>query len=188
MAQVIQKFVEFDAVHRDQDLAYAWAENRLERESAHCLLKAIAAQMCEAFPNAMSRSRLPASWMLEPLEQPHMQRVVLNSGRAVVVNRETGTTCPVIPESADLKECLIVTHVSDRCSINCAALNFAADEGFLWSAAFGLMHDLWNSVKSGAKAATGVPRCLQSGRPPASLPHCRVSCAQSTPPPYGRVR
>ena len=54
----------------------------------------------------------------------------------------------VLPDHFSIKNLEISTHITDRCSINVAMMNWAQSRsGILWHVVYGVHHDLWNTVK-----------------------------------------
>ena len=135
---------------RDDHVAALFIEDRVTRRATLHLLKALVSQLEHAIgPDVLTRARADGAF-LRPVKHGEHRSTV--RGVDVVKNEETGVIQRILPRHFDARQVLVLHNVVDRCSKNCAALNFLKAQNFAVVTSYGPLHDMWNSIKSAAKA------------------------------------
>ena len=136
--EALGKVVPIDLVLRDIRVAEGYIEEKLQRTTTHCQLRALASQLEDVVDKPMSRGMLPDAVRVLPFTDLDQRLVLLQSGVLVIVHRSTLQLVPVFPRGFDLASCLMLNHVVDRCAINVSMLYFAQWIGLLWTWRWGL--------------------------------------------------
>ena len=141
---------------RDQEVADAWVQDRVERHAAHASLRAVFAMVGACCgPRLLERSALP------PELQGIMRLNVTETRKSTDAGWCVGgggrdDLVPVIPPGWRSRDVFIVNHTVDRCGIGASGLAFAmARQQLLWGVHWGRFHDSWNAIKSASKRAVG---------------------------------
>ena len=158
LRQVVHKDLEVNELWRDTHVSALFLESRLERRHTHRLLQTLCAQVEHYVPTPVSRSVLDLDKNAIMPVASGEKRVVLPSGRAVVVTRASKLVRPAVCTLFNVTDYLFVSHTVDRGPTNVAALHFMMSRPCLWSVFWGPHHDIWNAVKTAAK---GVPAWWQ---------------------------
>lgn len=140
-----------EVLWRDEEVAELFVQDKLERKSAHSILRALFAQLQGVFGEGIvQRCRIPAHchiWRLAAGEA----RVVDDSGVSRV-QKSDGTVSEVLPPDFRLQDVTTIMSVVDRGTVGRAALWFIGTHGRTamgWK--FGVCHDEWNALKNASK-------------------------------------
>ena len=169
---MLPKDVSLDTLWRNHQVAEAWANDKLERESAHGIVKALMSQFGMISERSLLASQLPEDLLLVIFSKPVSFRVVQFGGLQVCFSENSWED--VIPErlrslESFKDEITIFNVVMDRGPSNVSAFNFLLHEGFALAVGFGLCHDLWNSIKTGAKMPLPAERSVAGESPPKAV-------------------
>ena len=116
------KTLELSALLRDQEVASAWAGDKLERRSAHSTLRTIVAMIESAVgPQLLERSELPASLRVMRLQAGERRKRVADG---FVIHGSDDELAWVIPPGWRASDVFIVNHTIDRCAVGASALAF----------------------------------------------------------------
>ena len=152
--EVVSRCQPIPEIWRDTHVAELFIEDRVTRRSTLHLLKTIAVQLEQLLgSDALARCRLPSNVHVRSVE-PGERRVTV-SGVDFIASTGNRTAQRVMPSDFDCRSLLVVHHVVDRCSTNCAGLHFLQAQNFAMIATFGALHDDWNACKTAAKRTDG---------------------------------
>ena len=93
----MSKYTSMDLIRNDLGLAECWIHDSIAREATFGLMRSLAFQMEGVCSKPMTRSLLPQDLLIMPLTNQDEKRVILGSGKQVVVNSKEGTCHPVFP-------------------------------------------------------------------------------------------
>ena len=158
LEMAVKSRIPTDLVLRDADVSELYVRSKLERQAAFNALRALLLQIEHLVgKGATARLRLPDDVRVQPLSACERRIWDVDEMAFVVENTRAETVQRCLPESFDVKSCLIVSHCIDRGSIGSAAMNFAMSPrcGYLFATFWGPCHDGNNSAKSAAKKTAG---------------------------------
>ena len=111
-----------ETLWRDLEVAENFVLDRIERKSAHAVLRGVCAQLDGVLgPNVAKRSMVPASCRIDPV-QSHQERVTADDGVALVLDKKTDVGSLVLPDTFLWRHVLSTVHTLDRGSIGRAAV------------------------------------------------------------------
>ena len=141
-----------DLICRDDEVARLYIIDKLQRQASHELFRALISTITDCMGEQyIRRMSLPNSIFINPLDK-NVQRIWDDHAQAAYVVMPNQDVHRVLPDHFSIKNLEISTHITDRCSINVAMMNWAqSSAGILWHAIYGMHHDLWSTEKSAIK-------------------------------------
>lgn len=149
--QVIEKLIPMELILRDLSVSEMYIMDSMVRQSTHALLRVVISQLEQVAANPVQRGRLPSDVHVGVLGADEVL-VQLDDGTLCIVRPSSRSVKRVFPVGFSVRQLLIVNHVIDRGSTGLAMVSFASHIGLLWTATWGVFHDMWNSVKNACKA------------------------------------
>ena len=129
LRDVLPKSMDADVLHRDQQVAEAYAADKIEREGAHTQLKALLCQLHDLLgPSQLSKCVMPSDMFLGPYDSPSAELVWVD-GAMHLVDEARDVKVPVIPPDLLKLEnfkrgVLLILHTIDRSPTNQACMNY----------------------------------------------------------------
>ena len=116
--------VPIDTIIRDRELSNLWVNDRLEREAAWSLMRAVVSAMEQAVDNPISRSRLPDTVHVRRIQDRAISRVVTEDGEVLLYDPRDDSLARVFPLNWSVFDLLLGNHTLDRGSVGASGANF----------------------------------------------------------------
>ena len=133
--KVLRKYCPIELVHRNAEVAQAWADDKLERESAHAIIEALSSQLAMVTRRGFKAAKISE----DLLSGPYSDRVKTRDwGEGSVMqigwNDADGSVEDVIPSRLLAieqlqEEVTLINLTMDRGSSNVSAMNFLLHKG-----------------------------------------------------------
>ena len=126
---VLPKSFDPELLFRNTAVAQAWIDDKVERESAYVVVKAMWAQAADLFEHGYALSAVPISLNVWPSTNPKFKRFIGPDGAVRMGVGEDDEGVRIIPLELEgleafKKSMFIVVHVVDRAPTTIAAFNF----------------------------------------------------------------
>ena len=138
---------------RDQSVNELYIHDKLTRETTWSLLRCVWAQIQLITDVPLSESTLPDTLLIDPLT--NSRQVLTHTADGLVITEAGADTRPVFPADFTCRMFMTMVHIIDRASVGVTMMHFMLSKGYAWFLAFGVLHDIWNGVKAGAKDVCG---------------------------------
>ena len=134
---VLRKYFRLEILHRNTEVAKAWVDDKVERESAHAVIEALSSQLAMVTRRGFKAARKPVDLLIGTLPLEAKTRQVNESGIASIGWRDedgSDTSKLVIPSRLlaleQLQEEITVINITmDRGPSNVSAMNYMLHQG-----------------------------------------------------------
>ena len=133
--KVLRKHCPIELVHRNAEVAQAWADDKLERESAHSIIEALSSQLAMVTRRGFKAALLPDDLLIGPYGDRVKTRTWSEGGiMQIGWNDADGSLQDVIPSRLLAieqlqEEVTFINLCMDRGPSNTSAMNFLLDKG-----------------------------------------------------------
>ena len=122
--QVLPRCIPLDCILKDQAVSELYVHDKLVRTASHSLLRAFWCQMGHLLSVPLETSKLPSTVRIMPLQDTD-EILVDDAGQPEILNQRTGHRVRVFGVDYSFRAHLVVHHIIDICSNNCAVIHFA---------------------------------------------------------------
>ncbi|CAK0850803.1 unnamed protein product [Prorocentrum cordatum] len=147
--KTIRKKVDLQFIADDPELNEAWASDKMDKEAAFLNMIVVLTELAQLTDRPLTDFCLAPGLNLRPVQNE--EKRLLLEGVYVLFNESRVEASVEMPPEFWTFEFPIVSHTTDRSSINSSLLHFLIAQKYLYVPWFDPMHALWNSLKNSAK-------------------------------------